>query len=321
MTRTITIKGVGFIVNMKLKHKERLADMGLLLVAALWGIGFVATKDGLEYFPPFTLMALRFTISSILMYVVMFKWIGKIELKDLKDSIYLGLLSFGGFASQTFGLQFTTVSKQGLFTAMYVVIVPFLVWIIYKQAPKIRVFVSAFIAIIGIGLMSLESVGDFNFNIGDALTLVSAVFYAFIIIYIDKALLRVKPIKLTFLQLPFTAVLFAVVAAFTETMPKEVPWQGWQSTLYMAVLSTFICYVIQISCQKYTPPARASLLMSMESLFAVLFAVLLLGEQLSSLQIFGIAVLFSSVVLVEIKPSKKARFHRDKKLGKSHRGA
>lgn len=290
---------------LKKKNQNRIWELALVVTAAIWGGAFVALKDGLNYFGPFTLMALRFFIAAVVMYAFMWKKIGRVKVLDIKYGVILGLISCAAFGAQNVGLLYTTVSKQGLFTGLYVIFTPFLVWVLYKNAPDIRIFFSAFMAIIGIGFMSLESIGSFDLNIGDMLTIFSAVMYAFMIIFVDKALYKTDAIKLTFLQLPFSALFLGVLAFFTEDFPKELPLYSWYSLIYLGIFATFICYLLQISAQKYTAPSRASLLMSLESLFAVLFAVLFLGEKLSHFQLIGIAMMFSALILVEFAPRKK----------------
>lgn len=279
----------------------------MVLVAALWGAAFAALKEALNHFGPFTVMGLRFLIASVLMYAFMWKKIGRVNKTDILNGLILGIISAIAFGAQNIGLLYTTVSKQGLFTGLYVIFTPFLVWAIYKKAPDIRVFLSAFIAIIGLGLMSLKDFGSFDLNIGDVLTIFSAVMYALIIIFVDKALYKTDPIKLTFLQMPFISLFLGALAIFTEEFPKNLTFSSWYSIIYLAVFATLICYYLQISAQKYTAPSRASLLMSLESFFAVLFAVILLGEDLSSFQVVGMVLMFFALILVELAPRKKPK--------------
>lgn len=278
-----------------------------MIVAAIWGGAFVAVKEAFDHFGPFTVMALRFSIASIVMYAFMWKKIGRCSKTDIKYGFILGFISFLAFGAQTIGLVYTTVSKQGLFTALYVIIVPFLVWLLYKNPPNIKIFFSAFIALIGIGLMSLEDIGNFDLNIGDMLTIFSASMYALVIIFVDKALYKTDAIKLTFLQLPFSAVFLGVPALIFEPFPKNLTMSSWYSVIYLGVFATFICYLMQISAQKHTAPSRASLLMSLESPFAVLFAVIILGESLSRFQIIGMVLMLSALVLVELAPRRKPK--------------
>lgn len=288
-------------------NKERLSELALVFVAALWGAAFVALKEALNHFGPFTVMGLRFLFASVLMYAFMWKKIGRVNKTDIMNGLILGIISAIAFGAQNIGLLYTTVSKQGLFTGLYVIFTPFLVWFLYKNAPDIRVFVSAFIAIIGLALMSLKDFGSFDLNIGDILTIFSAVMYALIIIFVDKALYKTDPIKLTFLQMPFVALILGGLALFTEEFPRNLTLSSWYSVIYLAVFATFVCYYLQISAQKYTAPSRASLLMSLESFFAVLFAVLLLGEELSSFQVVGMVLMFFALILVELAPRRKPK--------------
>ncbi len=300
------------------KQKGYIADFTLLVVAAVWGGGFVVAKMGLDYFPPVTLMANRFILASALMGIFLFKWIGQITKEDIKAGLILGTLNFVAFTAQTLGLLYTTAGKQGVFTTAYVLFVPFLVWAIYKKSPGIRIFISVFLALIGIVVMSYQDLMNLTLNLGDMLTIFSAVIYALIIIFVDRVAKNIGAIKLNFLQCLFTAIPLLLVALIFEERPSELSLKGWSVVIYLAVFSTFICYICQFTAQKYTAPSRASLIMSAESVFAVLFGVILLGETMTMMQYVGMFILLASIVMVEISPRRKAGL--DKNVNNNENG-
>lgn len=293
------------------KQKSSLADVSLLAGAMLWGGSFIAVKDALNYFSPFTLMAIRFTLATFVMYIFFFRKIGKFQKKDLKHCFWLGIFSFMGFSFQTIGLLYTTVTKQGLLTSLYVIIVPFLVWIIYKNPPGLRIILSGFMAIVGVYLMSSGGADDISLNLGDILTILSAFVYAVMIVYIDKALNDIKPIKLVFLQLPFAAILMWIVAIPLEDIPHNPEISSFFSLFYLGILATFLASVFQIFGQKYTAPSRASLLMTTEALFAVLFAVLFLKESMNFQQIAGMVIMIIAVILIEFQPKVVSKLNEN----------
>ena len=115
------------------RQKARLSEVGLLLVAFVWGAGFVVTKDTLSMLSPLVILSLRFLIASALMFILFFRRMGRIRRRDLRQGAIVGSTLLAGFLCQTYGLQYTTVTKQGFLVATYVVMVPFLFWFFYRQ--------------------------------------------------------------------------------------------------------------------------------------------------------------------------------------------
>ncbi|MCC5911260.1 MAG: DMT family transporter [Clostridiaceae bacterium] len=279
--------------------KKYIADISLLFVAAVWGSGFVAVKDALNTVTPMFLMALRFALASMILYVFLHRKIGNIVKDDFKKGSIVGIILFLAFAAQTYGLQFTTASKQGFLTATYVVIVPLLYWLLYKKPPKLKAFIGSFITIIGIGFISLEG-STLVLNIGDLLTLVCAVFFAAHIISIEYYAKDMNVYKLAFVQIFIAAILFIAIAFITEPLPANLSTRAWVAIVYLAIFSTFACFTIQTIAQKYTSSTHASIILSLESLFAAIFGVLILHEKMSPMILLGCGLIFIAILIVEI---------------------
>jgi len=283
---------------MKENSKKNLSDISLFFVAVVWGGGFVIIKDTLSTVTPMLLISLRFIMASVIMYFILNKKIGKITKTDFKKGSVVGIALYLAFATQTYGLQFTTASKQGFLTAVYVAIVPFLYWILYKKRPEIKVFVGSLLTIIGIGLISLH--GDLNINIGDILTLICAIFFAAHIILIEYFAKDMNVYKLAFLQITVAAVLATISALLTEPFTLNLTTRAWYSISFLAVFSTFGCFTVQTIAQKYTSSSHASILMSLESVFAAIFGILLLNEVMTPLMIFGSILIFIAILIIEL---------------------
>lgn len=281
------------------RKKQLLSDMTLILVAFLWGGGFVAVKDTLNSMGPMSLNFFRFLIAVITMRIFLFKKIGKITKNDLKGGLAVGILLYLGYASQTIGLQYTTVSKQGFVTATYVVMVPFLYWIIHRKRPLLREFLASFATIIGVGLISLNQVG--GFNLGDGLTLVCALFFALHILFIEIFTKDMDALKLAYLQMLIACILFLGTALVKEPLSFDLSGRVWGSLIYLGVFSSFLCLTLQTTAQKYTPSSHVSIFLSTESLFAAALGVLLLGETLTLRIIIGGSVILGAILLVELK--------------------
>ncbi len=187
-------------------------------------------------------------------------------------------------------------------TTIYVVLVPFLGWGFTKQRPDNYSVISAVIAIVGIGLLSLQ--GDLTINIGDVLTLICGVCYAIHMIFIGRFSSYQDPVLLTVLQLATAAVLSWICAPF---MDGAFPFPGLAirgvipSMVYLGLLSTMVAFLLQNVCQKYTSPSTTALLLSLESVFGAFFSFLFLKEILSPRMFVGCVLIFFSIILAETK--------------------
>ncbi len=290
------------------KNQQRyLSDFSLLFVAAVWGGGFVAVKDALNTLTPMFLMAIRFVMAAAILYLFLFKWIGKLTKEDFKKGSVVGVILFLAFSAQTIGLQYTTASKQGFLTATYVVMVPLLSWVIYRKAPGFKAFVGSVITILGIGLISFHGNSSFSLNLGDSLTLLCALLFAAHIISIEFFAKDMNVFKLAFLQIAVAAVLFVITAFIVEPIPEPLSARAWFAIVYLAIFSTFLCFTVQTVAQKYTTSSHASIILSLESVFAAIFGVLLLKEHMSPMMLVGCGLIFSAILIVELNFKKKPK--------------
>lgn len=293
--------------HMSTRKKAFVSDLSLLFVAAVWGGGFVAVKDALDTVTPMILMAIRFSLAAVVVYIALFKWIGKVDRTDVKKGFVVGTILFLAFAAQTYGLQFTTASKQGFLTAVYVVVVPLLSWIIYKKRPALKAFLGSGLTIAGIGLISLQ--GSFSINIGDALTLVCAVLFAAHIIAVEFYAKGMSVFKLAFLQITVAAVWFIGIALLTEPIPTTLTSRAWLAIVYLAIFSTFACFTVQTIAQKYTSSSHASIILSLESVFAAVFGILILKEVLTPMMLVGCLLIFIAILVIEVNFKKNEECH------------
>ena len=297
---------MGQIVTRKVKL---FAGFGLLVTAFVWGFAFVVVKNSLNYVPPIYMLAFRFTIAGIILSLVFIGRVRKINKKILLHGAIVGFFLFAAYLVQTIGCDYTTAGKNAFLTTVYVVVVPFLGWILKKGKPDRYCVAAAFIAITGIGLLTLE--GDYSVNIGDILTLACGILFAFQIIYIDQYTETDDPILIAILQLVFAAVYSWIVALVTGVaFPMEAVQNStvMMSMLYLGLFSTMIAFLLQNICQKYLKPATASLLMSTEAVFGVLCAAVFLHEVMSGKMVIGCALIFIAIVLNEVKPGKNGLF-------------
>ena len=290
---------------MKKLVKRYIAESGLLLIGILWGMGFVTVKIGLNAgMNTFYLMWLRFLGSFVLLSILFRKKIKKVSKDDLKAGVILGIIQYFGYVFQTYGAAHTTVGKNAFFTAINVIIVPYIFWMLNKKRPDIFSFSASIICLIGVGIMSLDSNLNFtHLNKGDVMTIISAFFFALQVAYTGYFGRKVHPMNLVLLQMLVGGLLFAGTQFATSGLREVIPLHGetLMAIIYAVVFSTAIPMLLQIYCQRLTTATRASILMSTESMFAPIFAFLVLGEMMTLRVALGAAFILFSVVVSETK--------------------
>ena len=290
---------------MKKLVKRYIAESGLLLIGILWGMGFVTVKIGLNAgMNTFYLMWLRFLGSFVLLSILFRKKIKKVSKDDLKAGVILGIIQYFGYVFQTYGAAHTTVGKNAFFTAINVIIVPYIFWMLNKKRPDIFSFSASIICMIGVGIMSLD--GNLSFthlNKGDVMTIISAFFFALQVAYTGYFGRKVHPMNLVLLQMLVGGLLFAGTQFATSGLREVIPLHGetLMAIIYAVVFSTAIPMLLQIYCQRLTTATRASILMSTESMFAPIFAFLVLGEMMTLRVALGAVFILFSVVVSETK--------------------
>lgn len=277
---------------------KQTANLICILVAAIWGGGFLATAGALETFDPFMVLMIRFLGAALVCWIVVI-----IQKKQINKSAILkgsvsGLFLYLAFAFQTFGLDMTNTGQNAFLTAVNVVLVPYIGWLLFKKKPlKIQVFAS-FVCLVGIGCLSLSN-GSFNFSFGDCLSLTCALFFACHIVSLEFSTKGNDAMVINAIQMSVAAIISIPFALTLESFPAHVSTQAILSCLYMICIATWLAFQLQTTAQKYTDASSASLLLCTESLFANVFGYFLLHEQKTPVMILGGLLIFLSVILVE----------------------
>lgn len=280
--------------------KKWLAIGALILVTVIWGGGFVASDIALESMKPFQIMMVRFLLASVLMGVIS-RGQRKSEerLKDragaIKAGVLMGVTLFMGFAFQIIVLQYTTPSKNAFLTALNVVIVPFIAFVILKKKIGAKGIIGAVMSVLGVALLSLN--GNFTVSLGDGLTLFCAVGFAFQIFFTSEFVKKYPASVLNTVQMFTAFVLSAISLMIFGENDFQVTTQGWLSALYLGVVSTTICYLLQTACQKYIDETKAAIILSMESVFGTIFSILILHEVVTVRMVIGCAVILAAVII------------------------
>lgn len=281
--------------------KRILPKFALFSAALIWGSSFFIVKNTVDIFPTNFLLAIRFTIGCLLLCALFPKKLTQLNRTCLWQGIVLGLLIFTAYCIQTIGLTDTTPGKNAFLTAAYCILVPFLYWITDKRRPDLYNFSAAFLCLAGIGLVSFD--GSFSMRFGDAMTLISALFFAAHIVAGARFGGKSDPILLTILQFGVAAVCSWVLGFTTETFPKEIPLNAALGLLYLAVFATTIALLLQNIGLKYADPTSGAILLSLESVFGVLFSMLFYQERLTLRLGAGFLLIFIAVILSETELS------------------
>lgn len=281
--------------------KRILPKFALFSAALIWGSSFFIVKNTVNIFPTNFLLAIRFTIGCLLLCVLFPKKLTQLNRTCLWQGIVLGLLIFTAYCIQTIGLTDTTPGKNAFLTAAYCILVPFLYWITDKRRPDLYNFSAAFLCLAGIGFVSFD--GSFSMRFGDAMTLISALFFAAHIVAGARFGGKSDPILLTILQFGTAAVCSWVLGFTTETFPKEIPLNAALGLLYLAVFATTIALLLQNIGLKYADPTSGAILLSLESVFGVLFSMIFYQERLTLRLGAGFLLIFIAVILSETELS------------------
>ena len=278
---------------------KKLAKPMLVCAPLIWGSTFFMIKDALDDIDGMFMLAFRFSLAALLLAAVFWRRWKDMDLAYLWQGSVLGLLMGAAYILQTFGLMGTTPGKNAFFTAVYCVIVPFLYWAVDRKRPTRWNVLAALMSVTGIGLVSWDG-GGLALALGDVLTLAAGFFLACHIIAVTKFSEGRDILLLTILQFAIIALMCWVGTAFTRGVPTNgLPASVWWVLLYLAIGSTAVALLFQNVGQKYTDPASAALLLSLEAPFGVMFSVLFGAEEPTPLMYLGFCVIFLAMVCSE----------------------
>ena len=293
-------------------HKQIRGSLLLLLATVIWGAAFVAQSVGMDHIGPFTFQAIRCILAVIGLIPViaisdLFKKDGLTfatrwnDPKLWKAGLLCGIPLFLACNLQQIGLVDTDAGKSGFLTAMYIVIVP-VIGFFMKKKTSIIVPISVIIAVVGLYFLSCVGVTQIQF--GDLFLIGCAFMFAVQIIFVEKFANDVDPLRLNLLQALVCALFSGIIALFTEKTTVSAVFDCWLPLSYTGFLSMGAAYGLQILGQRDLESTTASLIMSLESVFAVIFGCLILSEVMTPWETTGCILMFVAVILSQI-PIKK----------------
>ncbi len=296
-----------------MKKEEVKSSALLLLTAAIWGFAFVAQRVGTMHVGAFTFTGLRFALGSLsLLPIIIFtgrrreKSNNKVETKSsfVTAGIIAGSALFTAASFQQIGLIYTTAGKAGFITGLYIVFVPIL-GIFLKQKTHVTTWLGVFVAIIGLYFLSVNE--GFYIELGDWLEIIGAVFWAVHILVIDHFAKKVDAVKLSIMQFVTCSALSLMAALIFEDISIAALSQIVIPLLYGGILSGGVAYTIQAIAQKHAKPSHAAIAMSMESVFASIGGLILLGEIMPLRGYLGCALMLAGMLLSQYENFTKTK--------------
>jgi len=274
------------------------ADLSLLVIAAIWGTTFALLRDTMRILDPTELMAVRFTIATVVLGAIYWRRLFPIRRRWLLDGLWLGVWLTIGYLTQVFGLLTITASRSAFITGTYIVFTPFIAWAAVRVRPTLGEFLG--VAIVFVGLTCFAADLGFSLSPGDLWTLGCALAFAVQIVITHVVGKRSDPVPLSVVQMGVGALVgWAFVGARGG---MQVPWDRipWGVMIYLAVVATALVITLQTWALARTSSVKAALLFSTEPIFAALFAAAFFAERMTPRELLGAGLILVGVLVSEL---------------------
>jgi drug/metabolite transporter (DMT)-like permease len=293
---------------------SRLALWALLAVTAVWGSTFIVVKDGITQMSMTMFMGWRFVIAFLVM-IALRPMALRMSGETFRQGLFIGIALSLGYWTQTYGLLFTSATVSGFITGMFVVLTPIVAGIVYKMKIPLSGWIGVGVATVGLATISLKG---WSFGIGEAWTLVGALFFSFQIMWLSRWATPGTSYSIAMTQIGTTAVVFFVGGLFVDGYEVPPSQDVWIAIVFLAVFASALAFVIQTWAQSHMSPTRAAVILSGEPMFAGIFGVWLGGDQLTTRIALGGLLIIVAIYLVELAPKTKEEVVRD--LSQPHQG-
>ena len=292
----------------KTKGFNILGQFLLLSATVVWGSSFIILKETIKELPALYVIGIRFLIAAVIIGAIFFKKVRNIDKTTFIHGAILGIVLAGAYITQTLGLKHIGAGKNAFITSLYCVMCPFMMWLMFGVKPKSYNIISAVLCIIGIGLVAISGAEeDDNMILGAALTFASAVFYGLQIVFTS----RLHESKSDVMQLLFVQLLTVGVLITACSIAFELPFCGigaykinseqvWR-VVYLTLVCTLYAQLAQILGLKFTESNQAAVILALEAVFGVIFAIVIGDEQITPTLWAGFAVIFIGTLLSELK--------------------
>lgn len=278
-------------------RRQIVAVFSLLLVALIWGATFVMVKETVSQIGVFTFLTFRFLFAALLLALIFWPRLRASSPREFLAGALVGLFLFGGYALQTIGLKYTSVSKTGFITGLSVVIVPLLSTLLLRQRPSRNALLGVLLATTGLGLLTLRGLSMAQ---GDLWVLGGAISFALQIVALGRFAPQMESGILATVQVATVALLSVPLAWAMEGSSPQMSGQVWFAILFTGIMATSLAFLAQSKAQRFTSPTHTALIFATEPVFAAIFGYLLLQERLGCREILGCALILAGMVVGEI---------------------
>ena len=285
-----------------MKHGRFIGSAVLIGAAFLWATAYISVKHLVEDVPPCMLLAIRFSLAAVILAVLFFPKLKRINKELLFAGIRMGIALFFEFFFFTVGIQYTTASKSSFIISSYIILLPIAYFLIRRKRPSKSDVFCSILCMSGLCLILADNLS--GFNLGDFLSCFSAVAYAVHVVYSAKYAKKYDGGLLNLIQIATAAVLsviFSIVNGDFQAGTMHVPMGA---LLYLAVICTIMPYFLCLLGMKFVSTATSGILLSFESVFATALAVMMLGERLYWQLVLGGSIILASFLLSELWPKK-----------------
>lgn len=298
------------------KKSKIIGPLLLVLTAIIWGLSFVAQKQGMEYIEGFTFNGIRCLIGALaLVPVIAFRTIKNREKpsasekklsrkKSIKGIFIVGIMLFIGSSLQQFAFNYISAGKVGFITALYMLLVPVITFVFFKKKQPLTAWLGVVLGLAGLYMICMGGKASFSIGKGEILALLCSVAFAVHIIVIDKFAAEVDCVVLSCGQFLVTGVISCALMFIFENPNMKAILQAAIPILYAGIMSCGCAYTFQIIGQKYTEPTLACMLLCLESVFSVIFSALILHDRMSAVEYIGCAVMFAAIIIAQL-PAKR----------------
>lgn len=293
---------------MKKKNVKMIALIALLILSIIWGFAYIGVTDALNNgWHPFSIVFLRGIVAAIAIFPFTIK-------KSYKDKglflagLIIGVASFGGFTFQTLGQSMTTIGATSFITSLYLIFIPIILRVIFKKKEGWIIYLSCVIAIVGFFLLNLKLPLSFDTSnmLGNVFVFLGMLFFAIQIIAIAKFTQKYDVLQLTFIEL----VVMSFIALIAMSVSNDFSFhkEGLFSVIWVGLLSSGLCSVLQMWGEKHLHASVSGIIMSLEAVFALIFAMIFYDEYLNWIQIVGCILIFIPVILCQIPIKHKEEY-------------
>lgn len=284
------------------RRVEIFALIALTSVAAIWGASFVLMKDALKGQSVDDFLATRFIIATLVLILINPKALAQISPEMLRKGFLLGFFLGSGYLFQTIGLHLTTAATTGFITGLYVVFTPILGALFLKSHVTKNEWIGVGMATVGLALLSFKG---FSIGMGELSILLSALFFAFHILGLGKWSEKFATYPLTIVQLGTIAILTSILAVVDDGYEPPNTDQEWKATIFTAILATSVAFLVQTWSQSKMDATVVAVVLTLEVVFAALFAVLAGQESLTAKATLGGALIFAAMLLMQVRQNPK----------------